>query len=118
GNYTVSLSNGTLNVTKAALSVTPADNSRPFGAPNPAFTGAISGIQNNDNITATYATSAGPASGVGTYSITATLVDPDNRLGNYTVTSGVGTLSISKAAPVIVWPAPARLIAGDFIGDV
>ena len=63
-----------------------ADATRVYGDPNPAFTGTITGIKNGDNITATYSTTATAASPVGTYPITPALVDPTNKLGNYTVT--------------------------------
>ena len=68
GNYTVSSTNGTLNVTAAALSVTASNASRAYGVTNPVFTGTITGIQNGDNITATYATTATVTSPVATLS--------------------------------------------------
>ena len=58
GNYTVSSTNGTLNVTAAALTVAASNASRAYGGTNPVFSGTITGIQNGDNITATYATTA------------------------------------------------------------
>ena len=39
------------------------------GQPNPVFTGAINGVNNGDNITATYSCSASANSPVGTYPI-------------------------------------------------
>ena len=51
-NYSVSTTNGTLNVTAAALTVVANNATRTYGAANPAFTGTITGIQNGDNITA------------------------------------------------------------------
>ena len=62
------------------------------------FSGTITGIQNGDNITATYATTATVASPVGSYPITPTLVDPNGKLTNYTVSSTNGTLSVTAAA--------------------
>jgi hypothetical protein len=79
-NYTVIVDDGTLTVTPAPLVVTPVDVSREFGAPNPAFVGAISGIQNGDDITASYSTTATVTSSLGTYPITATLNDPSDKL--------------------------------------
>src|SRR5439155_8337993 len=78
----------------ASLTVTAADASRPYGADNPTFTGAIAGLQNGDNITATYGTLTTTASPVGTYPITATLNDPTNKLGNYAVNLNGGTLIV------------------------
>ena len=59
------------------------------------FSGTITGLQNGDNITATYATTATVTSPVGTYPITPTLVDPGSKLTNYTVTSTNGTLTVT-----------------------
>ncbi|HLX61616.1 MAG TPA: MBG domain-containing protein, partial [Planctomycetota bacterium] len=112
GNYTVAFTNGTLTVTKAALSVTTADATRFYHAPDPVFTGSLVGIQNNDAISATYSSTALQNSTVGTYTISPSLVDPNGLLGNYTVTSVNGTLTINKATPVIAWPQPSRIFAG------
>jgi hypothetical protein len=106
GNYSVTTNNGTLTITAAPLTVTAADASRQYGQSNPSFTGTITGIQNGDNITATYATSATAASPVGTYATVPTLVDPDNRLSNYSVTTNNGTLTITTA-PLTVTAADA-----------
>jgi len=111
-NYAVTLSNGTLNVTQAPLSVAAASVSRPYGSVNPTLTGAITGIQNNDNITATYATSATPQSLLGTYNIVPTLDDPGSKLSNYSVTSSNGTLTVGTAA-LTVTPANASKTYGD-----
>ena len=96
-NYTVTSTNGTLSVTAAALTVAANNASRTYGATNPVFSGTITGIQNGDNITATYATTATVASPVGRYPITPTLVDPNGKLTNYTVSSTNGTLSVTAA---------------------
>ena len=112
GNYTVTLSNGTLTVTPAPLSVVAADATRAYGDPNPAFTGTITGLKNADNITATYASAATAVTPVGTASIVPTLADPTAKLGNYTVTSSNGTLTISPAA-LSVSAANATRVYGD-----
>jgi hypothetical protein len=95
----------TITINPAALSVAANSVSRLYGSPNPAFTGTIVGIKNADNITASYATTATQSSPVGTYAIVPTLIDPDNKLGNYTVTSTNGTLTIN--------PAPLTVTAQD-----
>lgn len=105
GNYNVTTSNGTLTVTPAALSVTAADASRPYGSANPKLTGSISGIKNSDNIVATFATAATVASPVGTYAIGVSLTDPSSKLGNYVVTSVGGTLSVTQATPAMTLSA-------------
>ena len=97
GNYSVTVNNGTLTITPAPLTVTAANASRLYGNPNPVFTGAIAGIKNGDAITATYSSPADPTSPVGTYPIIPALVDPTAKLGNYTVTSINGVLTINPA---------------------
>jgi 6-phosphogluconolactonase (cycloisomerase 2 family) len=108
GNYTVTFSNGTLTVTPAPLSVATANASRLYGDPNPAFSGTITGIKNGDNITASFATAATPASAVGTFAIVPTLVDPTAKLGNYTVTSTNGTLTINRSPLTVAAANVAR----------
>uniref|UniRef100_UPI00111F32A2 MBG domain-containing protein n=1 Tax=Paenibacillus paridis TaxID=2583376 RepID=UPI00111F32A2 len=98
GNYEVTKTAGSLSVTKAALTVTADDATREYGMSNPVFTGTVSGGLSSDGITATYATGADQASGVGSYAIEAALVDPNNKLGNYEVTKTAGSLTVTKAA--------------------
>ena len=47
-NYTVTLVNGHLRVTKAPLTVTAADKTKVYGAGNPVLTGKMEGLQNGD----------------------------------------------------------------------
>ena len=107
-NYRLILNDGTLTVTPAPLTVTANDRSRMFGAPNPDFTGTVTGVQNGDNITATYATAATNTSPVGTYPIVPTLSDPGSKLANYSVTLNNGTLTVTApATPAISSIQPA-----------
>jgi 6-phosphogluconolactonase (cycloisomerase 2 family) len=96
-NYAVVVNNGVLTVTPAPLTVTVASVSRLYGDPNPAFSVTIAGIKNGDSITAAVSSTADPSSAVGTYPITATLIDPNNKLSNYIVTINNGTLTINPA---------------------
>ena len=92
-----------LTVSPAALTVTASDASRPYGTANPTFTGTILGLQNGDNITATYATTATTSSPAGTYAIVPTMVDPGAKLSNYTLTLTNGTLTVTApSAPSIL----------------
>src|SRR5262249_14307771 len=79
------------------LSVTADNQSRTYGAINPTLTGTLTGVVNGDNITASYSTIADTNSPVGGYSIIPTLSDADGKLGNYTVTSNNGVLSVTAA---------------------
>jgi len=83
-----------LVVSKAPLTVTASNASRLYGAANPVFAGAITGLTNGDNITAAYSCTATSNSPASTYPITPTLVDPDNRQTNYTVTLINGMLDV------------------------
>ena len=96
-NYNSVTSSVSLVVQPALLTVTANSTNRPFGHTNPIFTGAFSGVTNGDNITATYTCSATSSSGPGAYSIVPTLVDPNGRLANYSVTNNNGTLTVDAA---------------------
>jgi hypothetical protein len=107
-NYLVSMTNGSLTVTAAVLTVTANNASRVYGAPNPAFNGTISGIQNGDNISATYSSTATVSSPAGTYPIVPSLADPGNKLPNYTVTLNNGTLTVTAPTlPTILSIVPS-----------
>src|SRR5581483_7639384 len=108
-NYALVLVNGTLTINPAALSVTAADATRTYGAANPIFGGNLTGVQNGDNITATYNTTADVTSSVGAYAITPTLVDPNGLLANYAVTQANGTLTITPASLTITADNAVRL---------
>jgi hypothetical protein len=106
-NYNVVVNNGTLSVTPAALTVVAANASRYIGHANPALTGTITGVQNGDNITATYATAATTTSIAGSYAIVPTLVDPAAKLANYTVTATNSVLTVNPVpAPSVVSVTP------------
>src|SRR5262249_51602885 len=109
GNYAFSFVDGQLSLTKASLTVSADDKSREYGDANPTFTGTIVGIKNMDEITATYSTSASPASPVGSYDIVPSLVDPDDRLPNYTFTSINGTLYVTKAILTVTADDKSRI---------
>ncbi len=95
----------TTSFSKPKLVVTPMNAARFYGDPNPQFTGIVTGLAKGDTITVTYSSAATPTSAVGDYQIVATLHDPDNHLGNYSVTVNTGTLSIA--------PAPLSIVADD-----
>jgi subtilisin-like proprotein convertase family protein len=107
-NYAITFVNGTLTIAQAFLTVTANDSSRAYGAANPLFTGSLTGVQNGDNITATYATSAATNSSVGSYAIVPSLIDPGGKLTNYVVTSTNGTLTVSAAQLTVAADNAAR----------
>jgi hypothetical protein len=111
GNYTVTLVPGTLTITPAPLTVTTNSATRVYGNANPTLSGTITGLKNGDVITATYS-SVGVTSPVGTFAITATLIDPGAKLGNYAVTTGGGGLTITPAPLAVTAVGGTRVFGG------
>ncbi|WP_197286364.1 Ig-like domain-containing protein [Pedobacter sp. PACM 27299] len=94
----------TLTVNTATLTIVNNNRSKVYGdvLNGLDFTGTITGIQNGDNITITRNSLGAPAAAAtGTYPTVATLIDPDNRLANYTVNNPDGTLTITQKALTI-----------------
>ena len=111
-NYNVTNTPATLTIEKAALTVTVNPASSVYGAAFPAFSGTLSGVVAGDGITASYSTTATPASPAGgSYTITATLNDPNSKLSNYNVTNIPAALTITQATKTIVFPALASPVA-------
>ena len=100
-NYNVVYVNGTLTVGKAALTVTPNNQSVVAGSVLPSLSATITGFVNGDTQTVvtgqpaltTTATSSSPA---GSYPITAAL--GTLAAANYSFSFGTGTLTITPAA--------------------
>jgi RHS repeat-associated protein len=108
-NYSFSFSNGTLTVTTAGLTATADNKIKVTGSANPTFTGAVVGVRNNDNITASYSTPATTVTPAGTYPIIPILNDPTGKLPNYSVSILNGTLTITDAPPTIRVDLPSTL---------
>jgi hypothetical protein len=113
-NYAIVFINGTLNVTAFSLHVEADDQSRSYGVTNPAFTGTLSGLQNGDDITAAYSTTATVLSPVGSYNIVPSLNDPSGKLTNYSVTLNNGTLAVTPAGAAVL-SAPSRQLDGSWL---
>jgi MBG domain (YGX type)/Bacterial Ig-like domain (group 3)/NHL repeat len=103
-NYTITVTPGTLTITTASvgLNVSANNETRIYGASNPAFTSTIVGALNGDTFTLTYSTTATATSPVGTYPILVTV--SGSAAGNYSVTAVSGTLTVT--------PAPLSVTAG------
>ena len=94
-NYAATITNGTLTVGKAsAIMVVAANANRFYGSANPELSGTISGILNNDDITAAYTCSADASSAVGAYPIVPIVSDPGHKLLNYDFSATNGTLTV------------------------
>ena len=99
-----------LVVSPALLTVTASNASRLAGTANPTFSGTVTGVTNGDNITATYSTTATINSPAGTFPIVPSLVDPNDRLTNYTTNLVNGTLTVfnpGSGGSVAVYGAPS-----------
>ncbi len=94
-NYVIEFQSGTLTVTTALLTVTADNKTRAVALPNPPLTGTVVGVQNHDDITATYSTTAELLSLPGDYPIVPELNDPDSKLDNYRLTVRYGTLTVT-----------------------
>jgi N-acetylneuraminic acid mutarotase len=111
-NYDISYANGTLTVTRAALTVTADDKSKVYGQPNPALTATYTGFvlgEGPGSLGGTLVLStAPPTSGAGTYPITAGGLTS----ANYSISYVSGTLTVSRA-PLTVTADDKTKVAGD-----
>jgi len=115
-HYTSVTSSVSLVVLPALLTVTANNATRLYGQTNPVFTGTITGIQNGDNISATYTCSATPGSAAGVYGIGAKVVSPGNLATNYETIVVYGTLTVLPTAPIVSWTNPAPIVYGTPLG--
>ncbi|MDX6654905.1 MAG: hypothetical protein QOH18_1762, partial [Solirubrobacterales bacterium] len=97
-------------INQATLTVTAANASRIYNTPNPTFTGTVTGAANGDTFTESFTTAAVLSSPAGTYTIVPTAAGVN--LGNYTVATTNGTLTITQATPVVTWNNPASITYG------
>ena len=95
-NYTITtanLTNTTLTITKAPVTIKANDSSKVVGQTDPKLTSSVTG-QPAAGVQLTYQMSRNAGEAVGTYPITITMVTTDNA--NYDVTVISGTFSISS----------------------
>lgn len=100
--YTIAFTNGTLSITRAALTITANDANRLYGAGNPVFGATFNGLVAGDtaaDITGlTFATDAVTSSGVGS----GYYIRPSGATNsNYDVSFSDGRLTISPAALLV-----------------
>ena len=96
GNYLVTTINGTLEITKASVTVTADNQTKGYDDPDPTLTATIVGLKNGeaeDKIT--YSISRTEGENKGDYTITPA---GDTDQGNYTVSYITGTLTITTKA--------------------
>ena len=104
-NYLFSYSNGILTIAPATLTLTAGNATRNYGVANSTFTGTITGAVNNDVLTESFSTTATTSSSAGTYAIVPSATGAN--IANYTTAVTNGTLTISKATPLISFTASA-----------
>jgi len=96
-NYTLTLNDGNLSITPAALGVTADDKTKIYGSANPVLTISYTGFVNGDDSNAitepTITTTANTGSDVGNYPIELA----GGTASNYALTLTNGVLSITKA---------------------
>jgi hypothetical protein len=122
-NYVVETQSGTLTVVPAPLTAAANSLSRTYGAPNPTLTGTLAGVQNGDNIGVSYSTKANVLSPVATYAIVPALIDPNGKLGNYSVALVSGTMTVTPATLTVAasnqsrtYGAPNPTLTGTLAG--
>ncbi|MBD2721434.1 T9SS type A sorting domain-containing protein [Hymenobacter sp. BT189] len=103
------------------LTVTADDKSKTYGDSNPAFTATITGFVNSQDLassgvtgTPALSTAATTTSNVGPYPISAGIGTLASA--NYSFTPVAGTLTITKATPVLTWNNPADITYGTALG--
>ena len=99
-NYNVVTVNGTLTITQnpSSLVINVDNASRPYGAPNPNFTGSVNGVLHGDNVVVTFTTAATQTSPAGRYAIGANV--SGTSASNYIATIHPGALDIIPLATV------------------
>jgi autotransporter-associated beta strand protein len=101
-NYDISFVNGTLTVSKAALTITAEDKTKVYGASEPTLTADYAGFQYDDDASVftsalSLSTATGSSATAGTHTITAA----DAAAANYDISFVNGTLTVDKAALTI-----------------
>jgi hypothetical protein len=106
-NYAITYTAGTLTVSKATLTVTAVDQSKTYGATDPAFTVTNSGFVNGETaavLGGTLAFSRALGENVGSY-----LITPSGLTSaNYAITFNSGNLNITKAALSVTADAKSK----------
>ncbi|PTR01411.1 gliding motility-associated-like protein [Mucilaginibacter yixingensis] len=110
GNYNISYTAGALTVTNATLTIAANNQTKVYGAANPALTVSYTGFVNGDTQASlttqpTVVTTATTASGVNTYPITAS----GAAIANYTIAYTAGTLTVTKAPLTVTADNKSRL---------
>ncbi|MBQ6214025.1 MAG: InlB B-repeat-containing protein [Oscillospiraceae bacterium] len=100
GNYNVTYVPGTLEITKATVTVTAEDKTKVYGDADPELTATVTGLKNGDaESVISYTLSRAEGEDVGEYAITPA---GEAVQGNYNVVYETGKLTITKAGALTV----------------
>ncbi|MGH9605798.1 MAG: beta strand repeat-containing protein, partial [Terracidiphilus sp.] len=99
-----------LTIGSATLTISANNATKPYGAPNPTFTGSVTGAAASDTFSETFTTGATASSPVGTYPITPSVTGAN--LADYTVVANNGTLTVAQASSTIGHLSNASLAYG------
>jgi hypothetical protein len=97
GNYDITYNTASLTINRKSASVTPAANSKSYGAADPALTGTLVGFLSADGVTATYSRTAGETVAGSPYTVSA-MLSPSGVLGNYDITYNTASFTIDQKA--------------------
>jgi hypothetical protein len=98
-NYGPATSTVPITVGQVTLTVTANDATRPYGAPNPTFTGTLTGATSGDTFAESFTTSATTTSAPGSYAIVPGATG--TNLADYTQSVTNGTLTITQASSTL-----------------
>ncbi|MFT3746473.1 MAG: MBG domain-containing protein [Pyrinomonadaceae bacterium] len=121
GNYSFgTFTNGTLTVTAAQLTITADNQTRVYGAPNPALTFQITGFVNGEGVgvltgTPSVTTTATATSTPGTYPIT--VAQGTLASANYTFATANGTLTVTTGSTTTTITNAAALGTATSVGQ-
>jgi len=116
-NYTISYASGVLTITRAPLTIRANDQGKPYGTLL-SFAGSEftpTGLLNSDTVSSVSFSSNGAAASA-TVAGSPYTIRPfgaaGSGLANYSITYINGTLTVTKATPVITWATPAAVTYG------
>ena len=107
GNYNVTYVPANLTITRATATVTAQAETKVYGAADPVFTAAVSGLQNGDAASVlTYNVTRTAGENVGTYPITPS---GSTTQGNYNVTYVPASFTITRAMATVTADAKTKV---------
>jgi MBG domain (YGX type) len=112
-DYVGSTGSANLLIQKRPASVTPDAKSKVYGDSDPILTGTLSNFIPPDNISASYSRTPGETVAGSPYTISATLVDPYSKLGNYEITNNTAAFTITKKPATVTANAKSKIYGDD-----